>query len=102
MSYQVKKNEEGFIHLELLRKEFDSATGEPLFKPFNHICTERDFQIFLDSPNGLSVTKILHLPPGYELPKIKVKQDGKAVEKEYSILAGFYKTKKATASKTSK
>lgn len=99
MSYQVKNGEETYVHVKVVRREFDSKSGKPLFKPYVHICTPRDFEIFLNSPNGLSIEEVLHLPKGYELPKLKKTVNGEKIEKEYPILEGFYTEKKTLTNK---
>ncbi len=87
--YQVKKGEEGYIHLEIQRKEFDSKTGKPLFKPTIHIVTPRDFKLFLEHPHGMTINKFLHVPEGYEIPKRKIKDDeGNSKMVEYPVLKG--------------
>lgn len=88
--FQLKKGEEGAIHFELHRKEFDSKTGKQLFKPQSFICISRDIEAFLKHPNGMSIVKINHIPEGFKFPLRKVKlDDGKTTKMvPYEVMIG--------------
>lgn len=85
-NYEVKKGEEGYVHLEIQRKEFDPKTGKPLFKPYNHVVTPREFENFLNHPAGMTINKIHHLPEGMEIPKKKIKEGKKVKEVPYPAM----------------
>lgn len=84
--YEVKDTEKGYVHLEIQRKEFDSKTGKALFKPYNHICTPREFENFLNHPNGMTINTIHHLPEGYKVPMKKIKEGKKVTEVPYPAM----------------
>lgn len=99
MNYKVEKGTEHLIHVELHVKQFDVHTGKPLYKPYVHTSTERDFEQFCEFPHDKTINKILHLPKGYELPMrtIRVMEKNKRVTKKvpFEILEEHYKKPRA-------
>ena len=67
--YKAPKGEENFVHLEVLKKEFDRATGKLKFEPYKQILSVKEYESFLRFPNGLCITNILHLPKDAKEPK---------------------------------
>lgn len=93
MSYQIKKGEEDFVHVELQKGGFDQATGKPIGKPYVHITTAREFDVFLENRLGNNILRILHVPDKYELPKpksIDKEEASKGEKKAYKLAMKDY------------
>lgn len=64
-TYKMQESETSLVHVELQQKQFNTETGEAMFKPFVQIFEPRtEWPQFLENRNGLNIKKVLHLPQG--------------------------------------
>ena len=77
--FKLKKGEEGHVHLEIIKAEFDPKTGKQKFKPFVQTFTPKEYRSFLEYPNGMGVVKVHHLPEGVKpMEELRKAFDSKA------------------------
>jgi hypothetical protein len=63
-AYKFPETEAGYVHAEVVLKQFDRNTGKPLTKAYVQKYEPRGWENFVRRPNGFTVEKVLHLPEG--------------------------------------
>lgn len=64
-TYKFREGEEGHVHVQLWRREFNPGTGKKVHKPFVQIFEpKREWVQFLENrvSQGLEIEKVLHMP----------------------------------------
>lgn len=67
--YEGAKGSEDRVHLEIVKNEFDPATGKALHKPIIHITDPTAYYQFLKHPHGNTIKEVLHLPDKVKTPE---------------------------------